>query len=138
MFRRLGSTLEEAGGTLADMVTMTVFVTDLRNGTRFTELRREILGDDFPASALITCAGARPAGVAGRGPGHRRHRLIASAPVARLIHQRLLLAAVDLDLRAVDEVRQRRGEHGDEIGDLARLGDAAQGMLRGASPSAVS
>ncbi|HUZ71883.1 MAG TPA: RidA family protein [Stellaceae bacterium] len=62
VFRRLGKTLEQAGGTLADMVTMTVFVTDSRNGTRFTELRREILGDDFPASALITCAGlAQPA-----------------------------------------------------------------------------
>ena len=36
------------------MVTMTVFITDARNGTRLTELRREIFGDDFPASALIT------------------------------------------------------------------------------------
>ena len=62
VFRRLGKTLEEAGGTLADMVTMTVFVTDSRTGTRFTELRREIFGDNFPASALITCAGlAQPA-----------------------------------------------------------------------------
>lgn len=57
VFRRLGKTLADAGGTLADMVTMTVFVTDSRYGTRFTELRREILGDNFPASALITCAG---------------------------------------------------------------------------------
>ena len=35
------------------MVTMTVFLTDPRNHRRFTELRREILGKDFPASAAI-------------------------------------------------------------------------------------
>jgi 2-iminobutanoate/2-iminopropanoate deaminase len=57
----LGRTLEEAGGRLADMVTMTVFITDPRLGDRFTQLRREIFGDNFPASALITVAGlARP------------------------------------------------------------------------------
>ena len=54
IFARLGKTLEQAGGKLADMVTMTVFITDVRLGTRFTELRREIFGDNFPASALIT------------------------------------------------------------------------------------
>jgi len=61
VFARLGRTLEEAGASLADMVTMTVFITDTRLGDRFTELRREIFGDNFPASALITVAGlARP------------------------------------------------------------------------------
>ncbi len=61
VFRRLGDTLEECGARLADMVTMTVFITDARLGDRFTELRREIFGDDFPASALITVKGlARP------------------------------------------------------------------------------
>lgn len=61
VFSRLGKTLGEAGGALADMVTMTVFITDARFGDRFTQLRKEIFGDDFPASALITCAGlARP------------------------------------------------------------------------------
>jgi 2-iminobutanoate/2-iminopropanoate deaminase len=61
VFSRLGHTIEEAGGTLADMVTMTVFITDARFGDRFTQLRKEIFGDDFPASALISVAGlARP------------------------------------------------------------------------------
>ncbi|HEX3416311.1 MAG TPA: RidA family protein [Stellaceae bacterium] len=61
VFARLSQTLEEAGGCLADMVTMTVFITDARHGDRFTELRKEIFGDNFPASALITVAGlARP------------------------------------------------------------------------------
>jgi 2-iminobutanoate/2-iminopropanoate deaminase len=61
VFARLSQTLEEAGGSLADMVTMTVFITDARYGDRFTELRKETFGDNFPASALITVAGlARP------------------------------------------------------------------------------
>ena len=61
IFSKLGKTLEEAGGKLADMVTMTVFITDARYGDRFTQLRREIFGDNFPASALITVTGlARP------------------------------------------------------------------------------
>ena len=61
VFARLGRTLEEAGAKLSDMVTMTVFITDARLGDRFTALRREIFGDNFPASALITVAGlARP------------------------------------------------------------------------------
>jgi enamine deaminase RidA (YjgF/YER057c/UK114 family) len=57
IFSRLSQTLEEAGGILADMVTMTVFITDARFGDRFTQLRKEIFGDNFPASALITVAG---------------------------------------------------------------------------------
>ena len=61
VFARLGQTLEEAGARLSDMVTMTVFITDARLGDRFVELRKEIFGDNFPASALITVAGlARP------------------------------------------------------------------------------
>ncbi len=60
-FRRIGKVLEEAGGTLKDMATMTVFITDARYGTRLTEIRREIFGDNFAASALITVTGlARP------------------------------------------------------------------------------
>ena len=61
VFSRLGKTLEDAGGGLGDMVTMTVFITDARFGDRFTQLRKGIFGDNFPASALITVAGlARP------------------------------------------------------------------------------
>jgi 2-iminobutanoate/2-iminopropanoate deaminase len=61
IFVRLGRTLEEAGAKLSDMVTMTVFITDPRLGDRFVQLRKEIFGDNFPASALITVAGlARP------------------------------------------------------------------------------
>jgi enamine deaminase RidA (YjgF/YER057c/UK114 family) len=61
VFSRLEKTLDDVGGALADMVTMTVFITNARFGDRFTQLRKEIFGDNFPASALITVAGlARP------------------------------------------------------------------------------
>ena len=45
--------IEKAGGTMTDIVTMTVFLTDMRHGNRFIELRRQQFGRDFPASALI-------------------------------------------------------------------------------------
>jgi 2-iminobutanoate/2-iminopropanoate deaminase len=57
IFKQLGATLEKAGGKLSDMVQMTVFITDVRYGDRLTQLRREIFGDNFPGSALITVTG---------------------------------------------------------------------------------
>jgi enamine deaminase RidA (YjgF/YER057c/UK114 family) len=54
IFQGINATLEKAGGKLSDMVQMTVFITDVRYGDRLTQLRREILGDNFPGSALIT------------------------------------------------------------------------------------
>ena len=45
--------LEKAGGKFSDIVTMTVFLTDMRHGNRFIELRQQKFGKDFPASALI-------------------------------------------------------------------------------------
>ena len=56
-FRNIEKTLAEARCTLKDMVTMTVFVIDARYTTRMTELRTEIFGGDFPASAAITVSG---------------------------------------------------------------------------------
>jgi enamine deaminase RidA (YjgF/YER057c/UK114 family) len=52
-FARMHTILEAAGGTLDNLVTMTVFITDIRYGDEFVRLRGEILGRDFPASALI-------------------------------------------------------------------------------------
>ena len=53
-FARIRRTLEEAGGKLDDIVTMTVFITDMANGTRFTQLRKEFFEEaHYPASALI-------------------------------------------------------------------------------------
>ena len=60
-FRNIKSTLSRAGGSLSDIVTMTVFILDVRHGDRFVEIRREIFTRDFPASTLVTVAGfARP------------------------------------------------------------------------------
>ena len=36
-----------------DIVTMTVFITDMRYGDRFTEIRRDYFTNGYPASALI-------------------------------------------------------------------------------------
>jgi enamine deaminase RidA (YjgF/YER057c/UK114 family) len=56
-FRNIEKTLAEAGAKLSDMVTMTVFLSDARYTTRMTELRGELFGKDFPASAAITVQG---------------------------------------------------------------------------------
>jgi 2-iminobutanoate/2-iminopropanoate deaminase len=54
IFKLIDATLQKAGGKLSNMVQMTVFITDVRYGDRLTEIRREIFGDNFPGSALIT------------------------------------------------------------------------------------
>lgn len=62
VFALMDQTLRRAGGTLADLVTMTVFIKDPRYGDRFVEIRQEMFpGGDFPGSALITVSNfARP------------------------------------------------------------------------------
>jgi 2-iminobutanoate/2-iminopropanoate deaminase len=53
-FERMRKTLDSAGGKLDDIVTMTVFITDMANGTRFTQLRKVFFKEGrYPASALI-------------------------------------------------------------------------------------
>jgi 2-iminobutanoate/2-iminopropanoate deaminase len=48
--------LQRAGGALQDIVWMTVAVSDGRYAQRFTDIRTEIYGSDFPASTLLTAA----------------------------------------------------------------------------------
>ena len=60
LFKNLDRTLQKAGGKLSDMVQMTVFITDVRNGDRLTQIRREVFGDNFPGSALITITALAP------------------------------------------------------------------------------
>jgi len=62
IFALIDRTLARAGGTLANLVTMTVFINDPRNGDRFVELRKGFFSDgNYPASALITVSHfARP------------------------------------------------------------------------------
>jgi 2-iminobutanoate/2-iminopropanoate deaminase len=61
-FVLIDKTLRQCGGTLANLVTMTVFINDSRLGDRFVKLRGETFADGkFPASALITVSHfARP------------------------------------------------------------------------------
>jgi 2-iminobutanoate/2-iminopropanoate deaminase len=57
VFRKLDATLREAGGALADIVSMTVFIVDVTCNTRTVELRKEFFSDDaYPASTLVTVA----------------------------------------------------------------------------------
>ena len=64
IFADLDKNIKAQGGAgLADMVTMTVFITDTRLGDRFIELRKEAFKDCFPASALITIAGLAQPGL---------------------------------------------------------------------------
>lgn len=59
--RTIGEVLERAGGTLNNIVTMTVFILDVRHGDQFTAIRKEYYPENAPASALITVKGfARP------------------------------------------------------------------------------
>ena len=62
IFSLLDKTLRRTGGSLANMVTMTVFINDPRHGDKFVELRKGFFPDgNFPASALITVSHfARP------------------------------------------------------------------------------
>jgi 2-iminobutanoate/2-iminopropanoate deaminase len=62
VFQLIDQTMRRAGGTLADLVTMTVFIKEPRYGDRFVEMRRELFADGkFPGSALITVTNfARP------------------------------------------------------------------------------
>jgi 2-iminobutanoate/2-iminopropanoate deaminase len=58
VFRQIDLTLKRSGGSLKDLVTMTVFINDPRHGDRLTEMRRELFPDGhYPGSALITVSG---------------------------------------------------------------------------------
>ena len=62
IFALMSRTLERAGGSLANLVTMTVFINDAANGDRFVQIRREHFPDGrYPCSALLTISDfARP------------------------------------------------------------------------------
>ena len=62
IFALIDKTLRRTGGTLANLVTMTVFINDPRHGDEFVKIRSEYFKDGkFPASALITVSHfARP------------------------------------------------------------------------------
>jgi len=55
-FKNLEKTLDRAGGTLNDIVWMTVSISDGRYSQRFTDICKEIYKEGFPASTLLTAA----------------------------------------------------------------------------------
>ena len=62
VFALMDQTLRRVGGTLADLVTMTVFIREPRHGDRFVEIRKDKFPEHrYPGSALITVTNfARP------------------------------------------------------------------------------
>jgi 2-iminobutanoate/2-iminopropanoate deaminase len=62
IFRKIQSLLAAAGGTMADIVKLTIFVTDISRGEDVWRARREFFTGDFPASTLVQVAAlAQPA-----------------------------------------------------------------------------
>jgi enamine deaminase RidA (YjgF/YER057c/UK114 family) len=61
VFERLRQVMTDVGGTLDDITTMTVFITDDRFGDEFTQIRKDYFTKGYPCSALITVESlARP------------------------------------------------------------------------------
>jgi enamine deaminase RidA (YjgF/YER057c/UK114 family) len=54
--------VQAAGGTIADVVKVTIFVTDITQREKVWQARREFFTGDFPASTLVQVAAlAEPA-----------------------------------------------------------------------------
>jgi enamine deaminase RidA (YjgF/YER057c/UK114 family) len=56
IFRKIKALLEAAGGAMADVVKVTIFVTDIRNNTKVWKARAEVFSGNFPASTLVQVA----------------------------------------------------------------------------------
>jgi 2-iminobutanoate/2-iminopropanoate deaminase len=53
VFANLGAVLAAAGATFADVVKVTVYLTDITDRARINPVRQEIFGDTRPASTLV-------------------------------------------------------------------------------------
>lgn len=62
MVSQIDQVMRRAGGSLANIVTMTVFIKESRYGDRFVEMRKDFFQNgNYPGSALITVTNfARP------------------------------------------------------------------------------
>jgi len=56
VFENIKRAVEAAGGTLNDVVSMTVFTTDARFSPAVSEVRRQIFGSNLPASTQVQVA----------------------------------------------------------------------------------
>lgn len=63
-FRLIATHLDQFGGSVQDIVTMTVYVTDVRNADRYVAIKEEVFGDGpYPSSAWIGVVGFSRPGV---------------------------------------------------------------------------
>ena len=53
VFANVGATLEAGGATFADVVKVTVYVTDIDDRARINPVRQDVFGDARPASTLV-------------------------------------------------------------------------------------
>lgn len=53
IFSRIDRIVKAAGGTLDDLVKMTIYVVNIEKNTEVWRARREFFGGDFPASTLV-------------------------------------------------------------------------------------
>jgi len=62
IFAKIRHLLEAAGGTMADVVKVTIFVTDITQREKVWRARAEVFSGDFPVSTLVQVAAlAEPA-----------------------------------------------------------------------------
>jgi 2-iminobutanoate/2-iminopropanoate deaminase len=55
-FAKIRNLVEAAGGSMADVVKITIFVTDITQREKVWRARREVFTGDFPASTLVQVA----------------------------------------------------------------------------------
>src|ERR1700719_205653 len=53
IFSRIERIIKAAGGTMDNLVKMTIFVVDIRNNVEVWRARREFFNGEFPASTLV-------------------------------------------------------------------------------------
>ncbi len=56
IFTKIGHLLDAAGGSMADIVKVTIFVTDISQREKVWQARREFFTGNFPASTLVQVA----------------------------------------------------------------------------------
>jgi 2-iminobutanoate/2-iminopropanoate deaminase len=56
IFGKIRHLVEAAGGSMADVVKVTIFVTDITQRDKVWQARREFFAGDFPASTLVQVA----------------------------------------------------------------------------------
>jgi enamine deaminase RidA (YjgF/YER057c/UK114 family) len=56
IFTKMRHLIEAAGGTMADVVKVTIFVTDIKNREQVWKARQEFFTGNFPASTLVQVA----------------------------------------------------------------------------------